>query len=163
LRGNIETRVERAEAVGAGVLAMAALLRLGLADRVTEVLEQTVMLPQVGQGAIAVECRTDDTGMLERLAVADDLAVHRAVEAERAWLASMGGGCNAPVAAFARVAADGEIEMEAMVASQDGRIVLRRSATGRDPGALGRQLAEDLVSKAGAATIEEWSGSGEGR
>ncbi len=145
------------------MLAMAALLRLGLADRVTEVLEPTLMLPQVGQGAIAVECRTDDTGMLERLAEADDIAMHRAVEAERAWLASMGGGCNAPVAAFARVSADGEIEMEAMVASGDGRIVLRRSATGSDPEALGRRLAEDLVLRAGATTIEEWAGSGEDR
>jgi len=162
LRGNIATRVDRAEANGAGVLAMAALQRLGLADRVAEVLEQALMLPQVGQGAIAVECRTEDSGMLEWLAGADDPTIHRAVEAERAWLASMGGGCNAPVAAFAQVSSDGEIQLEAMVASQDGRIVLRRSATGRDPGALGRQLADDLVTRAGATTIEEWSGAGDG-
>jgi hydroxymethylbilane synthase len=163
LRGNIATRVERAEAIGAGVLAMAALLRLGLGDRVSEVLEPTVMLPQVGQGAIAVECRGDDAPMLERLAEADDVAAHRSVEAERAWLGSMGGGCNAPVAAFARVSPDGAIAMEAMVASQDGRIVLRRSATGPDPVALGRELADDLLLRAGATTIEEWAGSGESR
>ena len=163
LRGNIATRVDRSIEVGAGVLAMAALVRLGLTATVSEALEPAVMLPQVAQGAIAVECRDDDAEMGERLAETDDIDAHLAVDAERAWLEAMGGGCNLPVGAFAQVTADGEIAMEAMVASHDGRIVLRRSATGREPQALGRKLAEDSLTKGGAAAIDEWAGTGERR
>ena len=83
LRGNIAGRIERAEAVGAGVMALAALERLGLAYKVAGVLEPSDMLPQVGQGALAVECRADDAWMLELLAAADDAVAHRQVDAER--------------------------------------------------------------------------------
>jgi hydroxymethylbilane synthase len=157
LRGNIETRIERAVAAGAGILAMAALERLGLADRVAEVLDPGLMLPQVAQGALAVECRSGDDRMLDLLGEADDWMAHRAVDAERAWLAAIGGGCSLPVGAFAEISAeDGTISLEAMVASHDGRIVLRRSAVGSEPGEVGRVLAEDLLSEAGARAIEGW-------
>jgi hydroxymethylbilane synthase len=180
LRGNIATRVERAEAVGAGVMALAALERLGLRDRVAAVLEPFEMLPQVGQGALAVECRADDTEMLELLSVADDLFAHRHVDAERSWLSSIGGGCNAPVAAFAQAAQTvrtaqtlqpeqgkvdkvGEvggpapISLEAMIATYDGRVVLRRSAEGSDPSELGRRLARELLDEGGGSSLDEWA------
>ena len=174
LRGNIATRVERAEAVGAGVMALAALERLGLGDRIAAVLEPFEMLPQVGQGALAVECRADDTEMLALLSDADDLLAHRHLDAERSWLSSIGGGCNAPVAAFAQHAktaqpapdrpvdarAAGEratISLEAMVATHDGRIVLRRSAEGSDPSELGRRLARELLDEGGGSSLDEWA------
>jgi hydroxymethylbilane synthase len=159
LRGNIATRIERAEAVGAGVMAMAALERLGLADHVTYVLEPGEMLPQVGQGALAVECRAGDDQLLALLEEADDQLAHRALIAERSWLAQLGGGCNSPVAAFAQALPGdaGSLELEAMIASHDGRIVLRRSAVGSDPHELGRLLASDMLANSGAMALEEWS------
>ncbi len=159
LRGNIATRVERAEAVGAGVMALCALERLGLEHRVAGVLEPSDMLPQVGQGALAVECRADDAEMIETLSAADDVPAHRQVIAERSWLSSMGGGCNAPVAAFARPAPGepGTLSLEAMIASYDGRVVLRRSATGTDPEELGRRLAKELRDRAGGSSLDDWS------
>lgn len=159
LRGNIATRVERAEKIGAGVMALAALERLGLADRVAAVLEPYDMLPQVGQGALAVECRADDTEMLELLSAADDSLAHRQVDAERSWLSAIGGGCNAPVAAFAQPVRGepGMISLEAMIATYDGRIVLRRSARGSDPEELGRRLAGELLGEGGGSSLDEWT------
>lgn len=163
LRGNIATRIERAERVGAGVMAMAALDRLGLGDHVTYKLDPSEMLPQVGQGALAVECRADDEELLELLAEADDQFAHRALIAERSWLAQLGGGCNSPVAAFAEALPGnpgslelGSLKLEGMIASHDGRIVLRRSAVGPDPYELGRDLASDMLTKSGATALEEW-------
>jgi hydroxymethylbilane synthase len=159
LRGNMATRIERAEAVGAGVMALAALERLGLADRVESVLEPSDVLPQVGQGALAVECRADDEELLELLSACDDAMAHRQVDAERSWLASIGGGCSAPVAAYAQpVPGDpGVMSLEAMIATHDGRIVLRRSATGSDPEELGRRVAAELLGEAGGSSLDEWS------
>jgi hydroxymethylbilane synthase len=163
LRGNIATRIARAEAIGAGVMAMAALERLGLGDRVTYRLSPSEMLPQVGQGALAVECREGDDDLLELLADADDQLAHRALTAERSWLAQIGGGCNSPVAAFAEPLpgdsgpSKGSLKLEGMIASHDGRIVLRRSAVGSDPDRLGRDLASDMLTNCGVQTLEEWA------
>jgi hydroxymethylbilane synthase len=158
LRGNIATRIDRAEAIGAGVMAMAALERLGLADRVTYVLDPTEMLPQVGQGALAVECRAENDELLALLEEADDELAHRALIAERSWLAQLGGGCNTPVAAFAEVVPGdlGSLKLEGMIASHDGRIVLRRSAVGSNPYELGSLLASDMLANSGALALEEW-------
>jgi len=162
LRGNIAGRIERAEAAGAGVMALAALERLGLAHKVAGVLEPCDMLPQVGQGALAVECRADDDELLELLAGADDAVAHRQLDAERAWLASIGGGCSAPVAAFAQPVPGepGVLTLEGMIASYDGRIVLRRSSKGSDPAELGRRLATELLSVAGGSVLDEWAEPG---
>jgi len=106
LRGNIETRVAKAADLDAVVVALAALERLGLADRATEVLEATRMLPQVAQGALAVECRADDAATAARLALLDDPAARPAVEAERAFLRRLGGGCDLPCGALAEALAE---------------------------------------------------------
>ena len=134
LRGNIETRLRKRTELGydAVVVAHAALERLGLADEVAEVLDPEVMLPQVAQGALAVECRTDDAATRERLAALDDPHAHRAVDAERAFLAQLGAGCDLPCGALARL--DGEtVHVEALLASIDGRVAVRRRATAPDP------------------------------
>lgn len=153
LRGNMTTRIERAEREGAGVVSYAALVRLGLADRVAEVLDPRVMLPQVGQGALAVECREDDEHTREVLAAADDPALRRAVTAERGFLAELGGGCNLPVGALATVDGD-EVMLDALVASLDGRVVLRHRVRGAgEPGALGRRAARDLLDRRGGRML----------
>jgi hydroxymethylbilane synthase len=143
LRGNVPTRVQAAAGVGAVPVAHVALVRLGLTDAVAEVLDPVDLLPQVGQGALAVECRADDDRARAALAAIEDDASRRAVDAERAFLAGLGAGCDAPVAALARLDGD-ELTMEAMVASLDGRIMLRESARGRTAD-VGAGLAARLI------------------
>jgi hydroxymethylbilane synthase len=143
LRGNMQTRLDKAAGFDAIVVAAAALDRLGLGDRIAERLPTTKMLPQIAQGALAVECRDDDATTRERITRIDAHDAHRAVDAERAFLAELGGGCDQPVGALARVI-DGKIEIEGMVASLDGRVVLRETVVDADPQAAGRALAAAL-------------------
>ena len=152
LRGNIETRVAKSRAIGAGVVAYAALERLGLTDEATEVMDVDAMLPQVAQGALAVECRADDVAMVERLATIDDAVVHAAINAERAYLALLGGGCTLPCGAWARPGADGALVMDVFLASEDGEIALRAAATqgdGDTPEALGEALGAAILAQGG--------------
>ena len=120
LRGNMATRLAKAVDVDAVVVAAAALDRLDLADRIAERLEPSVLLPQVAQGALAVECRVDDARSLDALQAIDDPLVHRAVAAERAFLGALGGGCELPVGALAVLEGD-EVRMEALLAAEIGR------------------------------------------
>ncbi len=155
LRGNIATRLERIPAGGAVVVAAAALARLGLTDRATEVLEPSVMVPQVGQGAIGVECRADDERTRDVLASVGDPAARTEVEAERAYLARLGGGCDLPVGAHARLT-DGRLSIEGLLATADGRVVLRSTQHGvaGDAHRLGIALAEALLAAGGTDLIE---------
>jgi len=149
LRGNIPTRLEKAAGFDAIVVAAAALDRLGVPERIAERLSLADMLPQVGQGALAVECRADDVQARERLAAIDDADAHAAVSAERAFLAELGGGCNLPVGAHARVegtrGAKRTVAIEGLVASDDGRRVARATESGDGEGA-GRALASTLLA-----------------
>ena len=156
LRGNIATRLNRIPSGGAIVMAAAALERLDLRPAVTEVLDPYVMLPQVGQGAIAVECRVGDDATREELVAADDTPTRECVEAERAFLARLGGGCDLPVGAYA-VSEAGAISIEGMLASLDGRSMLRASSRGAaaDGPDLGAGLAEDLLASGGAGLLED--------
>jgi hydroxymethylbilane synthase len=158
LRGNIATRLERVPAGGALVMAAAALERLGLSPRPMEVLGTDVMLPQVAQGAIAVECRADDEGTRAVLQRLDDVATRAAVDAERAFLAFVGGGCDLPVAAHATVLAGGLLRVEALLAAPDGSTVVRRSAEG--PCArgldLGRQVGEAVLAGGGEELLASY-------
>lgn len=164
LRGNMARRVERAEKVGAGVLAAAALERLGWSARVAEVIEPWTLLPQAGQGALAVECRVADTELIEMLSAIDKAAAHHELLAERAFLAALGGGCSMPCAALARTSSPlgpGGSErfgmvLEGMLASRDGHVLLRRSCAGDDPVDLGRRLAAELLDDAGGRSLEDW-------
>jgi hydroxymethylbilane synthase len=127
------------------VVAVAALERLSLGSHAVEVLPVSVMLPQVGQGAIALRCRDDDERTVSVLEGIDDEAAHVALRAERAFLARLGGGCDAPVGAYATVDEAGVVYLEAMLASLDGHIVIRRRASGDDPERTGSELAASMV------------------
>ena len=148
LRGNIGTRLEKAAQFDAVVVAAVALDRLRLSARIAERLDPSVMLPQVGQGAIAVECRVDDTATRAALGTIDDADAHAAVTAERAFLAQLGGGCNLPCAAYAHVV-DGVLEIDALLASLDGRVALRAHEFGTDPAAVGVAVAAQLLDDHG--------------
>lgn len=154
LRGNIGTRLEKAPRGGAVVVANAALARLGVADRADEVLEARRFLPQVGQGALAVECRDDDDEVRERLAGIEHAVSRRAVDAERAWLAELGGGCDLPAAAHATIDADGGVHLEGLLASLDGRIVLRAKHEGDEPHEVGATLGRSMLEQGGTLLLD---------
>ena len=151
LHGNVDTRLRRLDAgeTDALVLACAGLDRMGLADRIAERLEPEIVPPAPGQGAIAVQARSDDERMLAVAAAIDDRDTRLAVEAERAFLSASGGGCRAPIGALAQVVGD-ELDLLGGYASPDGArtAIARRHgpvASGED---LGRALAVELDSGA---------------
>ena len=159
IRGNVDTRLGKVTSgeLDAVVLARAGLARLGRLDEITEVLDPLTMLPAPGQGALAVECRSDDPELATLLALLDDAGTRAAVLAERTLLAELEAGCTAPVGAYAEVAEGDhglEIYLRGVVVSVDGSTDLRLSATGPfdDAEAVGRRLAADLLD-AGAADL----------
>ena len=150
LRGNIATRLERVgqpvasgdtKQVDAIVGAVAALVRLDLADRITEAFDPEVFVPQVAQGALAVECRADDDAALETLAGIDNAEAHACVRAERAYLAELGGGCEAPVGAYA-TRSDGIIRLVAFYAHHAEQLWWHGS--GADPVDVGTSVARAI-------------------
>jgi hydroxymethylbilane synthase len=158
LRGNIETRVAKAADLDAVVVALAALERLGLADRAAEVLEPATMLPQVAQGALAVECRAGDGATAALLAALEDPAARRAVDAERAFLRRLGGGCDLPCGALAEARAGGTVAIEVLLATLDGKAVLRIRHEGPDPEAVGAEAARILLDDRGGRELLERAG-----
>ena len=153
LRGNVDTRVRKVlnGDYDAIVLAQAGLTRLGLEAHISEVFPLDVMLPAPGQGALAVQCRANDTKTLELLASIHDPLTAAAVGAERAFLSGLGGGCSLPVAAFAQKN-NGQIILTGAVISVDGKQAIRLSAVDKEPYELGERLAE-LVLERGAADL----------
>ncbi|BDB61902.1 MULTISPECIES: hydroxymethylbilane synthase [Rhodococcus] len=157
LRGNIDTRIGKVDSgeLDAIVIARAGLSRIGRLDRVTESLEPVQMLPAPSQGALAVECRSDDPEMIELLAGLDHAPSRAAVVAERSLLAELEAGCTAPVGAIADVVEslddDGrvieELSVRGCAAAMDGSDVLRASAVGAPEKAeeLGRRVARELL------------------
>jgi hydroxymethylbilane synthase len=167
LRGNIGTRLEKAKDFDAIVMAYASLLRLGLTDRVAEVLSPHLMLPMVAQGAIAIECRSDDEATISLLRSINDPLSMACITAERSFLAELGTGCDLPVGALAVPyetigvpgagvhGADGppELSLDALVASEDGRRVVRVDSSGLDPVTLGRQVAALILERGGGELL----------
>jgi hydroxymethylbilane synthase len=159
LRGNMARRLERAADFHAVVVAAVALERLGLSDHIAEVLDESVLLPQVAQGALAVECRDDDVATVARLAAIEHGPSRRRVDAERGFLAELGGDCDLPAGAHARVLPDGRLRVDALLASLDGRVVLRHRVDEEpgqpddDPAALGRAAARHLLDRAGGRAL----------
>ncbi|MFP5317237.1 MAG: hydroxymethylbilane synthase [Acidimicrobiia bacterium] len=153
LRGNMETRLARAAEHDAVVVAYAALRRLGREGAAAHVLEPWLMVPQVGQGALAVECRFDDDEVRDLLGGIDHAPSARAVAAERAFLAEIGGSCDLPVGAHATVEGDGDLRLTGLLATPDGRVVLRHTGAGPDGQALGRALARHLLDRGGGADL----------
>jgi hydroxymethylbilane synthase len=152
IRGNVDTRVGKVRSgeVDAVVLARAGLARLDRLAEVTEVLDPLQVLPAPGQGALALECRAADTDLVALLRALEDPDARACVEAERALLARLEGGCTAPVGALGDVSEgdDGpELYLRGIVAALDGSDAVRLSATGspHDPVALGHRLADELL------------------
>jgi hydroxymethylbilane synthase len=137
LRGNVDTRIAKAGEFAAVVIAKAALDRLGRADVIAEVLEPSVMLPQVAQGALAIECRPEHAALVGAI---EHASSRRCVDAERSWLATLGGGCDLPAGAFATINDDGSLRLRAVLASHDGRVVLRDENEGDGPDLAARML-----------------------
>lgn len=156
LRGNMATRLAKAAGFDAVVVAAVALERLGLADRVTEVLDASTVLPQVGQGALAVECRAADAAAVAALAAIEDPAARRAVDAERGFLAELGGDCDLPAGAHAAVADDGALVLDALLAGLDGHVVLRHRVLGgadEAAAAVGAAAARWLLANGGRTLL----------
>jgi hydroxymethylbilane synthase len=155
--GNVDTRLRKLDhgEFDAIVLAAAGLIRLGLEKRATEYLSPDVMLPAVGQGALAIQVREDDDEIRELVSQIDHTETRRAVEAERAFAGTLGADCRTPIAAYARAEAGG-LAIDGMVASRDGRKLVRNRMVSDDPNAtrIGEELAKSLLTK-GAMTILE--------
>lgn len=157
IRGNVGTRVQKVldGDYDAAVLAAAGLQRLGLEGSVADWLTLEVMLPAPGQGALAVQCRASDEATLALLAAVDDGDVRRATTAERHFLQALGGGCSAPIAAYARPGDGGALAFEGMVADPDGSRLIRVSGRGSDPQHLAETLAAEAIRKGARVILEE--------
>ena len=157
LRGNVDTRLRKVESgeYEAILLAKAGLDRLGVSQRISEILSPEVCMPAVGQGAIAVECRLKDAETADILAPLDDAETRTAIIAERALLAALQGGCQVPLGAWARIER-GELVLEACVCSVDGVQYVKQRATAPpdQAAALGEHMAR-LLMEAGAQSILE--------
>ncbi len=154
LRGNVDTRLRKLSGgrFDAIVLALAGLERLGRAAEATEILDAGVLLPAPGQGVIALECRVDDAGLAAAVASLDHRPTARCAAAERAFLAALGGGCNVPLGAHARVE-DERVRLQALVAREDGSEILRGDAEGSDAVEVGQRVAQALLARGAAALI----------
>lgn len=152
LRGNVDTRLKKLDEgqMDAIILAAAGLTRLGHADRIKKIIPQSYCLPAVGQGALAIECRTDNFKVRQMLDFLNDTATKQATDAERAFLGLLEGGCQVPIGVHAEVN-EGRIAMEAVIASLDGSTVLRDTAEGNaaDAVTLGRTLGQKMLDNGG--------------
>jgi hydroxymethylbilane synthase len=158
IRGNVDTRLRKLEAgqVDGLLLAAAGLVRLGLGHRVAEYLDPAIMVPAVGQGAVIAQARVDAESLCERLAAADHAATRAAVEAERAFLAALGGGCQRPIAALGTCDGD-RLLLDGAVLDPAGTQIVRDRAEGpaQAPAPLGTQLAARLLAKGAARLLFE--------
>jgi hydroxymethylbilane synthase len=146
LRGNMATRLAKAPAFDAIVVAAVALQRLDLGDRLTDVVDVDRMVPQAGQGALAVEVRADDEVARALVARIEDARSRRAVDAERAYLAELGGDCTLPAGAHATIGADDEITLRAFLTSTDFAHVHRSTHVGHEPDKVGVVAAQTARS-----------------
>ncbi|HUF29368.1 MAG TPA: hydroxymethylbilane synthase [Gemmatimonadaceae bacterium] len=156
LRGNVDTRLRKLDedAYDAIVLAGAGLIRLGLTTRIIEWLPANVMIPAPGQGALAIEVRSGDLELHRMLAPLSHQPTVTALAAERAFLACLGAGCSAALAAFATVSATGHVSLQAMIGAPDGRCVRgERTAPASGAAALGSALAAELLDRGGRELI----------
>ncbi len=160
LRGNVDTRLRKVDSgeYDAVMLAKAGLDRLGCSHRISETLSPEVCMPAVGQGAIAVECRANDTEAAQALEKLDDAETRTAIMAERALLSALQGGCQVPLGAWARIER-GELVLEACVCSVDGVQYVKQRAAGPPDRAreLGEHMARLLIEAGAQSILEEVS------
>ena len=159
LRGNVNTRLAKLDAgeFDAIVLAAAGLKRLGLGERIRTILPRAMILPAVGQGALAIECRADDGRIQEMIDFLRDTEMTAAATAERAFLRRVEGGCQIPVGVYAEVGEGNVLHVEAMIASIDGMRVCRSRSMGTPAEAekIGIALAEELLDVGGREILKE--------
>lgn len=157
IRGNVETRLRKLEEedYDAIILATAGMKRMGWSeDLITEYLEPDMCVPAVGQGALAIECREDDQevrGILEQL---NDAYTCKTVTAERTFLHLLEGGCQIPIAGYAYLQGS-EIVLTALVATSDGKTVLKEVIRGTDPVAVGKQAADNLIQRGAKEIVDD--------
>ncbi len=158
LRGNLDTRIRKLETEGLDgvILAAAGIRRMGWVSRISQILPVEMMLPAVGQGAIGIEIRRDDARCREAVDFLQDTVTFIEVGAERAFLKGLGGGCQLPIAGFAKKSG-GEIVLEGLIGSLDGRVVIRERMAGSVAAfaALGANLAERILAEGGRALLDE--------
>ena len=156
LRGNVDTRLRKLEAgdYDAIILALSGLRRLGRTELVRQILPIEVMCPAAGQGALAIEIRARDRVVRSALEFLDDSAARYETECERTLLKRLGGGCQVPIGANAKWSG-GKLHLRAVVASPDGKSVLRESAEGEDANALGELVGLRLLQKGGGAILDQ--------
>jgi len=154
VRGNINTRLQKLQELelDAIVLAAAGLERMGWPDKISERLSTDICIPAVGQGALAIQCRSKDKEIREILSVLDDPKTREIVEAERTVLAKLNGGCQVPIGAYAEHVG-GELRLTGIVGTPDGITLLRETATGTDPVALGHAVADRLIELGGGQIL----------
>ncbi|MCH9713636.1 MAG: hydroxymethylbilane synthase, partial [Cyanobacteria bacterium] len=162
VRGNVITRLEKldAGAYDCLILAAAGLGRLGLADRIHELIDPSISLHAVGQGALGIECRANDALVLEQIKVLEHIPTARRCLAERAFLRQLEGGCQVPIgvnSCFAEANDAGELILTGMVASLDGVRLIRDQVRGpqEDPEAIGMALAHRLRDQGAGDILEE--------
>ncbi|MGY0693166.1 hydroxymethylbilane synthase [Virgibacillus sp. FSP13] len=157
VRGNIETRLRKLEEedYDAIILATAGLKRMGWSeDLVTEFLDPEVCVPAVGQGALAIECREDDQEVNALLNELNDAYTTKTVTAERTFLHLLEGGCQIPIAGYAYLEGN-EIVLTALVATSNGKTVLKEVVRGTDPVAVGREASEKLIKRGAKDIVDE--------
>lgn len=158
IRGNLDTRLRKLEEqrMDAIILASAGLKRMGLKHRITETIPTETCLPAIGQGALAIETRLEDRDVHETIAFLNDSETALTMRAERAFLRRLEGGCQVPIAAYAQPI-DDNLEIDGMVASVDGKKMVRHRKRGRpeEAEALGIQLAETILSLGGDQILRE--------
>ncbi len=158
LRGNLETRLKKLDTEGldAIILAAAGLIRLGWDNRITEIISPDILLPAMGQGAVGIETRKNDVENQILLADIDDENTHYALDAERALVSQLEGGCNVPIGAFATLDAD-QITLKGLVASLDGKTLYKKEMTDIKTNAIamGRKMGDELIGMGADRIMQE--------
>ncbi len=158
LRGNLDTRIKKlkTEGLDAIILAAAGLIRMGWEDKISEIIGPEILLPAMGQGAVGIEARKSDVDNQILLADLDDENTHLALDAERAIVTQLEGGCNVPIGAFATIEAD-EITVQGLVASLDGKTLHKQVIKGDKVQAvkLGKELGEALIDMGGGEIMNK--------
>ncbi|MDT0741973.1 hydroxymethylbilane synthase [Staphylococcus epidermidis] len=155
IRGNIDTRLKKlqTEDYDAIILAAAGLKRMGWSDNiVTTYLDRDILLPAIGQGALGIECRSDDKELLDLLSKVHNHDVAQCVTAERTFLSEMDGSCQVPIGGYATIAQDNQIEFTGLIMSPDGKERYEHTVLGIDPVKLGKEVSQ-VLKKQGAYDI----------
>jgi len=158
IRGNIDTRINKLkeEDYDAIILAAAGLSRLGWSKEVvTQYLDDNLCVPAVGQGALSIECRSNDEELLQELAKFTCRSTEKTVTAERAFLHAMEGGCQVPIAGYATIGEKDGISLTALVASPDGSVILKEQVIGHDAEEVGNRAAQLIKERGGQQLIDD--------